>query len=80
MYECCDSFLFVVQSNAKSAIKQKDLENIRLREELNSMAAKVQEKDGGITHWKIRHEDINRQIADLEERHALVLKGKTCYF
>ena len=44
------------------------------------MAAKVQEKDGGITHWKIRHEDINRQIADLEERHALVLKGKTCYF
>lgn len=39
--------------------------------------AEVQERDGSVTHWKIKHEDINRQISDVEERHALVLKGKS---
>lgn len=40
------------------------------------MAARVQEREGSITHWKIKQEDTNRQIADLEERHGLLVKGR----
>jgi len=37
--------------------------------------AGVQERDGAVAHWKLKHEDTNRQIADVEERHALIIKG-----
>lgn len=62
-------------------VRQKDIDNERLRDEMNNMAAKVQEKEGAVTHWKIKNEDVNRQIADLEERHSLLIKGDLirCY-
>ena len=56
-------------------LKQKDVENERLRDEMHNLAAKIQERDGAVTHWKIKNEDTNRQIADMEERHNLVVKG-----
>lgn len=56
-------------------MRQRDIENQRLRDEVNNITAALQERDGSVTYWKIKHEDTNRQIDDVEERHALVLKG-----
>ena len=39
------------------------------------MAVSVEEREGTIGHWKIKADDIHRQIDDIEERHALVVKG-----
>ena len=57
------------------ALRQRDIENQRLRDEVNNLTAALQERDGSVTHWKIKTEDTNRQIDDIEERHALLLKG-----
>lgn len=56
-------------------IRQKDLENERLKRKLTEMAACVEERDGMVAHWKIKAEDVNRQIGDIEERHSLAVKG-----
>ncbi|XP_067932858.1 interaptin-like [Watersipora subatra] len=70
------SELDVNQTNRLAIQQQRELETQRLRDELNNMAARLEERDGAVTHWKIKHEDNNRQIADMEERQALMLKAK----
>ena len=57
------------------ALRQLDIEHQRLRDEVNNLTAALQERDGSVTHWKIKNEDTNRQIDDIEERHALLHKG-----
>ena len=64
-----------MQQGESRQLQVRDEENTQLRSDLTILRSQLAEANSSVSNWKLKCEDINREISDLEERYQLAIKG-----
>lgn len=48
----------------------------RLKQDLNNKAALAEEREGSAVYWRLKFEDLYREMKDMKEKHESEINGE----